>query len=154
MKIEKCQKESFAVIGREGSTRDGPGFVQALWADANARFAEVSHLARKDAHGNLVGIWGAMTDFSRCFRPWQENFSQGLYLAGVECELDAQPPEGWTKWVIPGFEYLRVECDRETVFAEMMAYLQEKQISLAGAIQDFTCPQTGKNYMFFPIRRL
>ena len=95
-----------------------------------------------------------MSDFSRSFRPWRENFSQGLYLAGVECELDAQPPKGWTKWVIPGFAYLRVECDRETIFSEMIAYLQEKQISLVGAVQDFTCPQTGKNYMLFPIRKL
>ena len=154
MKIESYQKESFAVIGREGSTRDGPGFVQALWTEANARFPEIAHQAQKDENGNLVGIWGAMSDFSRSFRPWQENFSQGLYLAGVECELDARAPEGWTKWLIPGFAYLRVECDRETVFSEMIAYLPEKQISLVGAVQDFTCLQTGKNYMLFPIRKL
>ena len=154
MNIEKIIKESFAVIGKEGSTSDGPGFVQRLWADANSHFAEAANLAKKDTTGNFVGFWGAMTDFSRSFRSWEENFSRGLYLAGVECADDARPPEGWSKWTVPGFEYLRVECDREGIFSEMIAYLQENHIPLAGAVHDFTCPRTGKNYMYFPVRRL
>ena len=153
MKIESCIKESFSVIGKEGSTEDGAGFVQNLWADANAHFAEVAHLAKKDEGENLVGIWGAMTDFSRTFQPWEDGFSKGLYLAGVECPDDAQPPEGWTKWTVPGFEYLRVECDHDGIFPEMIAFLQENNIPLVGAVQDFTCPQTGKNDMLFPIVR-
>ena len=56
--------------------------------------------------------------------------------------------------MIPGFEYLRAECDHDTVFPEMIAYLKEHNIPLAGAVHDFTCPQTGKNYMYFPIKRL
>ena len=111
MNIEKCIKETFSVIGKEGSTEDGPGFVQNLWADANSHFVEVAHLAKKDESGNLAGIWGAMSDFSHSFHPWEDDFTKGLYLAGVECWDDAQPPEGWTKWVIPGFEYLQVECE-------------------------------------------
>lgn len=154
MNMEKCMKEAFAVIGKEGSTEDGPGFVQSLWAEANAHFAEVAHLAKKDENGNLVGIWGAMTDFSRSFLPWEDGFSRGLYLAGVECVDDAQAPEGWVKWNVPGFEYLRVECDHDGVFPEMIDYLRENGISLVGAVHDFTCPQTGKNYMYFPIGRI
>lgn len=154
MKIEKCTKESFSVIGKEGSTDDGPGFIQNLWAEANSRFVEVAHLAKRDDSGNLVGIWGLMSDFSRSFRPWEEDFTRGLYLAGVECEADAQPPEGWTKWQVPGFEYLYVEYDHDTVFREMLAYFQEKNLPLAGAVHDFTCPGTGKSYMFFPIKRI
>ena len=154
MNMEKCMKEAFAVIGKEGSTNDGPGFVQSLWADANTHFAEVAQLAKKDENGNLVGIWGAMTDFSRSFLPWEDGFSRGLYLAGVECVDDAQAPEGWVKWNVPGFEYLRVECDHDGVFPEMIDYLRENGISLAGAVHDFTCPQTGKNYMYFPIGRI
>ena len=38
MKIESCIKESFSVIGKEGSTEDGAGFVQNLWADAKVSF--------------------------------------------------------------------------------------------------------------------
>ena len=37
MKIERCTKPAFVVIGKEGSTLDGPGFIQKLWADANAQ---------------------------------------------------------------------------------------------------------------------
>lgn len=154
MEIRKCTKQSFAVIGKEGSTNDGPGFIQQLWADANSHFGEVAHLAKRDATGNLAGIWGAMTDFSRAFLPWEDGFSRGLYLAGVECAVDAQAPDGWTKWVIPGYEYLYVECTHDGLFSEMIAYLNAHQIPLAGAVHDFTCPENGRNYMFFPIRKL
>ena len=58
MKIEKIIKGSFAVIGKEGSTSDGDGFIQKLWEDTNTHFDQISHLAKKDENGNLVGIWG------------------------------------------------------------------------------------------------
>lgn len=154
MKIEKCVKASFAVIGKEGSTSDGEGFIQKLWEDANSHFGEVQHLAKKDEAGNIVGIWGAMSDFSHSFQPWEDNFSKGLYLAGVECEEHAEAPDGWTKWSIPGYEYLYAECGDGDTFPQMIEYLRENAIPLAGAVHDFTCPQTGKNYMFFPIRKL
>ncbi len=154
MKIEAIVKESFSMIGKEGSTEDGPGFVQHLWADANSHFVEVAYLAKKDESGNLAGIWGVMTDFSRSFRPWEDEFSKGLYLAGIECADDAVPPEGWTKWTVPGFEYLRVACDHDGLFPEMIAYLQEHDMPLAGAVHDFTCPKTGISYMYFPVKRV
>lgn len=96
MKIEKCQKESFVVIGEEGATTDGDGFIQKLWEDANSHFGEVAHLAKKDENENISGIWGAMSDFSRSFKTW-EDFSKGLYLAGVECIDGAEAPDGWIK---------------------------------------------------------
>jgi len=153
MKIEKCQKGSFVVIGKEGATSDGAGFIQKLWDEANSHFGEVQHLAKKDEDGNIIGIWGTMSDFSRSFRPW-ENFSKGLYLAGVECNDDAEAPDGWTKWVIPGYEYIYAEHENESSFSEVIKYMEDNGISLVGAIHDFTCPQTGKSYMFFPIREL
>lgn len=153
MKIETCKKESFVVIGKEGSTSDGEGFIQKLWDDANSHFGEVAHLAKKDETGNLVGIWGAMSDFSRSFKPW-EDFRNGLYLAGVECNEDAEAPDSWTKWVIPGYEYIYAERENDGIFPEVIQYLQEHDIALAGAVHDFTCPKTGKGYMFFPIRKL
>lgn len=154
MKVEHIRKPAFSIIGKEGSTADGPGFVQRLWDDANGHFAEVAPLAKWDGDGNLVGVWGAMTDLSRSFRPWEEDFTKGLYLAGVECADGAQPPAGWTKWTIPGFEYLRAECTSETVFSDMLQHLREQGRELAGAVQEFTDPKTGKQYMLFPIRRL
>lgn len=56
--------------------------------------------------------------------------------------------------MVPGFEYAYVECDDRNVFPEMLNWLEENSLSLAGAVHDFTCPETGKQYMFFPIRRL
>lgn len=152
MKIETVSKDAFVVIGKEGSTRDGEGFIQRLWEDANAHFEEIADLAKRDKAGNLAGVWGAMTDFSRSFQPW-DDYSRGLYLAGAECRDDAEAPAGWVKWVLPAFDYLRAECENENTFRDMIEYMRENGISLAGAVQDYTCPLTGKNYMLFPIRK-
>ncbi|MBR5340936.1 MAG: GyrI-like domain-containing protein [Erysipelotrichaceae bacterium] len=153
MVIERIIKESFAVVGKEGSTSDGEGFIQKLWKDANSNFKEIVQLAKKDQNGKLAGIWGAMSDFSRSFKPW-DDFNKGLYLAGVECNKDVQAPEGWTKWIIPGYEYLRVQCEDNNTFRDMLKYMKENNIELTGAVHDFTDPETGNNYMCFPIRKL
>ena len=154
MKINTCIKESFIVIGREGSTKDGQDFIAALWADANAHFDEVQHLAKRDINGNYVGFWGVMSDFTRSFLPWEDHFSRGLYLAGVECDDDAAAPDGWTKWRIPGYEYLYVECVDGSTFSSVLDYMRGTEIPLVGAVHDFTCPVSGKNYLYFPIRKI
>ena len=138
MKIEKCVKEAFVVIGKEGSTLDGQGFIQKLWSDAKAHFSEVQPLAKKDENGNPVGIWGAMSDCSHSFKPWEDHFSKGLYLAGVECVDDAEAPQGWTKWTIPGFEYICAENENENTFAEVLRYMDANNISLVGAVHDLS----------------
>lgn len=155
MEINRCQKEAFSVIGKEGSTNDGDGFIQRLWEDANSHFGEIQHLAKKDENKNIAGIWGAMSDFTRTFQPWQENFTKGLYLAGVEAEDDAEAPEGWTKWTIPAYEYLYIKCVDGNEFSKVTTYIKEHGLELAGAVHDFNCPQeNGQGYMFFPIRKL
>ena len=154
MKIEKCIKETFVLIGKEGSTMDGHGFIQKLWSDVNSHFSEVQPLAKKDEHGNLVGIWGAMSDYSHSYKPWEDSFSKGLYLAGVECVDDAEAPEGWTKWTIPGYEYLCAEVESGSTFSDVLDYMNTNSIALVGAVHDFTCPLSGKNYMLFPIRTI
>ena len=151
MDAEKWIRPAFAVIGLEGTTGDGEGFVQRLWQEANGRFGEVAALAKKNADGSLCGIWGAMTDMTRAFLPWTEGFSCGLYL---ECREDAVAPPGWTRWEVPGFEYLRVRSDAPDVFPRMIAWLAEQGTPLAGAVQDYTDPADGQAYMCFPIRRL
>ena len=83
-----------------------------LWSEANSHFSEVEPLAKKDENGNLVGIWGAMSDCSHSYKPWGDNFSRGLYLAGIECIDDAKAPEGWAKWTIPGYEYICAEAEK------------------------------------------
>ena len=155
MKLNKCIKESFSVIGKEGSTNDGNGFIQKLWRDANENFEEVSHLAKRDNEGNILGIWGAMSDLSGSFKPWEDNFTKGLYLAGVEVNDDAIPPKGWTKWVIPSYEYIYVKCDEDDIFSKAIKYLKDNNLQLVGAVNDFNCPEeNGQLYMFFPIRKL
>ena len=152
--MERIIKPAFAVIGMEGSTEDGPGFIQALWEKANSRFGEVAHLAKTNPDGSLCGVWGAMSDMSRSFRPWEDDFTRGLYLAGVEVVDNAQPPEDWVRWNIPGFEYIRVENNAPDIFPRTLQALAEQGLSLAGAVHDFTDPSTGKAYMLFPIRAL
>ena len=155
MEFNKCIKESFSVIGKEGSTNDGNGFIQKLWQDANENFEEVSHLAKRDNEGNILGIWGAMSDLSGSFKPWEDNFTKGLYLAGVEVNDDAIPPKGWTKWVIPSYEYIYVKCDEDDIFSKVIKYLKDNNLQLVGAVNDFNCPEeNGQLYMFFPIRKL
>lgn len=151
--MKKVIKTSFAVIGKVGSTLDGPDFIQNLWDDANRHFDEVAHLAKKDVNGNILGVWGAMSDFTLSFKPWENDFTQGLYLAGVECIDDAVAPIGWTKWIIPGYEYVVVE-NNDSTFKETLFQIENEGLSLVGAVHDFTDPVTGKNYMYFPIREL
>jgi len=154
MNIFTCSKKPFVILGKEGSTADGEGFILKLWEDANAHFDEVAHLAKKDEKGKVLGIWGAMSDFSHSFNPWENNFSSGLYLAGIECIDDAGAPDGWTKWIVPGYEYIYIENDGNDVFSNGIKYLHDNGLPLAGAVHEFNCPETGKAYMFFPIRRI
>lgn len=151
--MDKVIKKAFVVIGKEGSTLDGEGFIQKLWDDANGHFTEVAHLAKRDENGNLLGIWGAMSDLSHSFQPWEDGFSKGLYLAGVECVDNAEAPDGWTKWMIPGYEYLVVE-NHDGAFGDTIRQMNDKGIALVGAVHDYTDPATGKGYLYFPIKEV
>ena len=153
MEPEKCMKESFVVIGKEGSTNDGVDFIQKLWEDANSHFNEIEHLVKKDDNGNICGIWGVMSDFSRSYQPWENGFTEGLYLAGAECMENADPPKSWTKWIVPAYEYLCFNC-AEYTFPQAIDYLRDKGFSLAGAVHDFTNPLTGQGYIYVPIKKL
>ena len=148
--METTQKSAFCVIGIPGSTDDGEGFVQKLWKEANSRFSEVEPLAVRNEDGSLRGIWGVMTDMDFNFAPWTEDFTRGRYLAGVECETDAIPPRGWKKWIIPGFEALKVKVENENTFRNTLRFMNENGIRLAGAVHDFIDPATRENYMIFP----
>lgn len=154
MELTYRAKEPFLVIGREGSTEQGPGFIQRLWAEANERFPEVEALAKRDENGAPAGFWGAMSDFGRNYLPWEDGFSKGLYLAGVEALPGSLPPDGWTAWTIPGFVYACVENTAPDTFSLAVAEIERLGTPLAFAAHDFTCPKTGKGYIFLPIRRL
>ena len=136
--IKKCIKSSFSVIGKEGSTNDGNGFVNKLWENANNHFNEIECLAKKDEKGNILGIWGLMSDFSRSFKPWEENFTKGLYLAGVEVMDDVEAPDTWIKWTVPAFEYLYIKVDKgyKEAFSYVLNYMDNNNIKLAYFQQD------------------
>ena len=154
MAMELCFKKSFSVIGKEGSTEDGDGFIQKLWEKANSNFNEVADLAKKDKDGNILGVWGAMSDFSKSFSPWEDNFSKGLYLAGVEVVDEAEPPAGWVKWTIPSFQYAYTVADSANTFSEGITYLNDNKMELVGAVQEYNCPEDGQVYLFYPIGRV
>ena len=154
MKIERYIKARFTVIGMEDSTKAGEGFIARLFAQVNARAGEIAALVKKDDSGNIPGCWGCMSDFSRSFLPWENDFSQGLYLAGLECEDNVEAPAGWTRWIIPSFEYLVAEVDSPSIFKDVLALFKNQGLRLTGAVQDYNCFYSGRNYMFFPIKRL
>lgn len=151
--MDHVTKQAFTVIGKAGSTQDGADFIQQLWHEANNHFHEVACMAKRDSDGVLTGIWGVMSDFAHTYQPWENDFREGLYLAGVECIDDAHTPEGWEKWTIPGYEYIVAE-QSATAFRDTLARLHDNHLPLVGAVHDFTDPKTGKGYMYFPIRKL
>ena len=75
-------------------------------------------------------------------------------MAGAECIDGADAPKGWTKWIIPGYEYLYVESEGMETFSQMITYLADNNLELVGAAYDFTEPKTQQGYMYFPIRKL
>ena len=106
MEYKIVNKPAFSVIGRQGSTEDGEGFIARLWQEANENFPEVAALAKRGPEGSFAGFWGLMSDEGMNFMPWEDGFTRGLYLAGVEAEDSAKAPEGWVKWDAPAREYM------------------------------------------------
>jgi len=101
-------KDTFAVIGKagQGAANNPQAWILPLWEDANAHFTEVAALAKKNEDG-APQIWGAMNDTAESNKRW--NDESGKYMAGCETDVNAVPPDGWTKWVIPAQTYLIVE---------------------------------------------
>lgn len=145
---------SFSVIGMEGSTQDGNDtMVSTLWTHANEHFKEVVSLAKRDESGN-TSVWGLMTNFARTFAPWEENFSQGFYLAGVAVDDAAEPPAGWVKWTVPGWRYRCTPMTDETTFFSALQELQTQGYTLAGAVQECFDGTSGGVLLMYPVERV
>jgi hypothetical protein len=56
MCFKKCVKEAFSVIGKEGSTDDGIGFIQKLLNKANNHYKEIELLVKKNEKRNPVAM--------------------------------------------------------------------------------------------------
>jgi len=150
--IEYKKLDSFSVIGFEGTTDDGAGFMQKLWGNANARFNEIAPVVARGDDGAPLGFWGLMSDMDMTFAPW-ENFSRGRYLAGAQVNADAAAPEGWTKWTVPASEYAVVDMEGVN-FMDVINALNTNGTPIVGAVYDFNSPANGRYYNYFPIKRL
>ena len=150
--MERIIKPAFAVIGIEGSTEDGPGFISGLWNEANSRFGEVAGIAKYNEAGQPA-VWGLMSDMSMSFKPWEDGFTKGRYLAGVEVAPDAVAPAGWEKWVSPAYEYIVAQQDGPDAFPRAIEYLTENGIELAGAAYDRVMPGTD-GFIFLPVKKI
>lgn len=156
MKFNFCEINEFYVIGKEGSTIDDNEIVKKLWDEANKNFKEIESIALvDDVTGYFAGFWGLMSSINRDYMPWENNYSKGLYLAGVEVSKDKEAPKGWVKWVVPKREYVYIEVnDYAKDFKEAIEELPKNNYELVGAVCDYTCPVEKKNYMFFPVKKI
>lgn len=119
--MKHLYKDTFAVIGKagQGSANNPHEWILPLWDEANAHFAEIIDVIRKDEKGAPLGVWGAMNDAEERNKRWGET---GKYMAGCEADVDAAAPAGWTKWVVPAQTYLVADCTMDTygeVFGEI-----------------------------------
>lgn len=156
MKLAFRDFSSFSVLGREGSTEDGPGFIQGLWQAANEHFQEIAPYVLFEKSGAPQRLWGLMSDPTRSLAPWEDDFSRGLYLAGAQCRPDAPVPDGWAKWDVPALRMavVPVQGDPGAAFREGLVFLEREGLKMAAAAFDMTVPAEGASYVCFPVERL
>lgn len=156
MSVNIVDKESFTVIGKlgQGLSAESYKWIPTIWEEANSNFGEIRNLAKTDSEGNLVGIWGAMSDNSERFERWGE---YGKYLASCEVLDNSVAPAGWTKWVIPSYRFAVIKCNQSTYHEKfnymVHEYLPNNDYSIAGAVHEFYNPKesNGDLYLYFPI---
>lgn len=153
MTWEFREYNAFSVLGREGSTDDGAGFIARLWQEANEHFSDIAGYVVYGKNGAPVRLWGLMSDFSRSLKPWEDDFSRGLYLAGAECLPDAPVPKGWTKWDVPAMRYVCIPSGQDAgdAFSQGLEILKQQGLSMAAAAFDLTEPESGLSYVCFPV---
>jgi len=158
MTVHFEEKDSFTVIGKlgEGLSVEGHKWIPPLWQEANSKFDEISNLAKTNSEGNLVGIWGAMSDISERFERWTE---QGKYLAGCEVLDNSVAPKGWTKWVIPSYKFAVIKCNQtnyQDKFKYMIHdYIPNNNYVIVGAVHEYynLSETNGDLYLYFPLEK-
>lgn len=143
------------IVGMQGLCTAEHSMVAELWQQANAHFDEIAPIAMREKDGAFVGFWGAMSDISMSFLPWEDGYTRGLYLAGAEVNHGSPAPEGWTKWTLPARTWLVTDVTAEqygSIFHEVLEQvIPGMGLKLSGAVCDYTEPRTGKNMLFFPV---
>jgi hypothetical protein len=141
---------SFSVVGFEGSTAEGKDIVGKLWDKAEKNIADVLPSLKKRSIFPIY--WGLMSDFSRALKPWENDYSEGLYLAGFElADTKLIPPEGWSKWDVPPQTYLtlKMEEDYRSTLEKGLALIAQNGYVLSGAIFDHG--EEGTMWLYFPV---
>ena len=154
MEFKTLIKEPFCVIGKEIFTWDGDGMIPKLWEIVDQDFASIEPVILKDENGKPLAKWGAMSSKKRDFSMWEENGSVGLYLAGYEAPLDAEAPKGWTKWIVPGFEFKLGKIEGEGYFYRAFDELTKMGLPPVAATENWIDQETGDFYFAFPVKKL
>lgn len=151
MKKRHLYKECFAVIGKsaQGPAVNPQGWVPALWRDSNQYFDQINPIVKKDESGRPL-IWGAMNDAAEQNQRWGDT---GKYLAGAETDIDAEAPEGWTRWIIPSQTYLVVGCTLDTYGEIFSAICADSSIHITGTVHEQYPDAENPNQLelYFPI---
>lgn len=158
MEVIIINKPSFTVVGKmgQGLSNEGQKWIPPLWNEATANFNEIKPIAKVDDNGEIIGIWGAMSDIDEKFNKWGK---EGKYLAGCEVVDNATPPLGWSKWQIPGYSYATINCSQKSygvAFKYMIdEYLPQNNYNLIGAVHEFYPPNCDGNKLrlYFPIAK-
>lgn len=153
---ELIHLSAFSVIGKLGSTQDGPDFINGLIKSANENFEEISSLVLKKADGSLKGVWGLMSGNLGKLEPWGNNFTEGQYLYGAECGDYAKAPEGWARWNVPARSYFvkitTIENYKKDFYDYVNYYIPVQGYKLIGAAFDREDPNNEKNIsIYFPV---
>jgi hypothetical protein len=149
---------AFSVIGKLGSTKGNKeGFIKELINETNSNFADIKNLAKE----GFTGEWGLMSSFKEDLSPWENNFSEGLYLYGVECDPSIKKediPVGWVKWDVPSRDYVRAKVDDLknylNIFRSHVYFLLAYNgLTLSGAAFDFHDNKENADYIYFPVEK-
>lgn len=156
--MEIIELEQFAVIGKLGSTKsNNVNFIKELINEANSKFEEIKFFAKDD----VLGEWGLMSSFNNFLAPWDNNFSEGMYLFGVEAKENIaykNVPKGWTIWLVPKNKYARIKIEDFNKYKELfnsMVYftIPYNGYELSGAAFDYHENKTNSDYIYFPIKK-
>ena len=109
MKIEKRIKETFVVIGKEGSTMDGQGFIQKLWENANSHYSEVQSLAKKDENGKFIRRERFCGNCSRSFYVGEHVEQTDIKAKFEDGILKVYVPKKEAKPVVEEKKYITIE---------------------------------------------
>jgi predicted transcriptional regulator YdeE len=128
-------KDTFAVIGKagQGPANNPQAWVLSLWNDANANFSEIADMILKSESNAPLSVWGAMNDMHESNKRWGES---GKYMAGCETKIDTQPPEGWTKWIIPAQTYMTVKCTMQEYGEVFSKIADDPEIRIVGTVHE------------------